>query len=266
MKKNLKNILSLKDKTVLIIGGGGWLGRPIVEVAIELEANVIVAGYTKLKLFPESKKWLKKLINEKKVKYYDVDVTNKISLKKLEKEISKEKSLDALINCFWKGKKSDWESSSFKDWSYDINLNLNSTYLVCKLFYKYLIKSKGSILNISSMYSVIAPNSDLYKDVPQTNPPGYGAAKAGVNQLSRYLASFLGEDGVNVNTLSPGAYPFPSIQKEFPVFANRLINKTMLKRLGRPEDLKGIVAVLISDSGKYITGQNISVDGGWTAW
>ena len=116
------------------------------------------------------------------------------------------------------------------------------------------------------MYSVVAPNIDLYKNVPQINPPGYGSAKAGINQLSRYLASFLGKYGITVNSLSPGAFPFPETGKKYPVFLKRIKRKTMVNRVGRPDDLKGIVAVLISESGKYITGQNILIDGGWTAW
>lgn len=266
MKQKLSNLLSLKNKTVLIIGGGGWLGKPIVEVALELGANVIVAGFSNKKKISNSKIWLNRLIKTKKLKYFETDVTNKKSLKKLQNIIAKEKSLDVLVNCFWKGKKSDWEKSNFKSWSYDININLNATYSVCKLFYKFLIASKGTILNISSMYSIVAPAAKMYKDVPQTNPPGYGSAKAGINQLSRYLASFLGEQGVTVNCLSPGAFPFPSIQQEYPDFAQRLIDNTMIKRIGDPNDLKGLVAVLISDAGKYITGQNISIDGGWTSW
>ena len=128
------------------------------------------------------------------------------------------------------------------------------------------LRNKGVILNVASMYGVVAPDYKIYLNNNHANPPSYGAAKAGIVQLTKYLASFLGKDGVRVNCISPGPFPFKSTVDEIPEFIKTLEDKTMLDKIGNPEDLKGIVALLCSDASNYITGQNISIDGGWTSW
>ena len=105
----------------------------------------------------------------------------------------------------------------------------------------------------------------MYLGNEHANPPSYGAAKAGVIQLTKYLASFLSPHEIRVNAISPGPFPFADIVKNAE-FMGALEAKTMLNRLGNPEDLKGAIALLSSDASSYMTGQNICVDGGWTAW
>ena len=265
-RKTLHELMSLDGKTALIIGGGGWLGRAIVEATVELGANTIVAGAQKCESFNDDKQWLIDLIDSKSVRYFDVDVTSPDSVEQLKNNILQDNKLDILVNCFWKGEKSGWQDTTLANWKNDIDVNVNGAFIVCKTFTDNVIKAQGTILNVSSMYSTVAPRATMYKGVPQTNPPGYGAAKAAVNQLTRYLASFLGEHGVTANAISPGPFPFPEIENQFPEFAQRLTEQTMVGRIGTPDDLKGIVAILVSDAGRYITGQNIAVDGGWTSW
>jgi gluconate 5-dehydrogenase len=105
----------------------------------------------------------------------------------------------------------------------------------------------------------------MYAGTDHANPPSYGAAKAGVIQLTKYLASFLSPHGIRVNAISPGPFPFADIVGN-EEFMGALRAKTMLNRLGKPEELKGAVALLCSDASSYMTGQNICVDGGWTTW
>ena len=115
------------------------------------------------------------------------------------------------------------------------------------------------------MYGVVAPDFSVYDDSPQFfNPPHYGAAKAGLVQLTKYYASYLGKYNINVNAVSPGPFPHDSVQKDVG-FIKRLESKTALKRIGKPSDLGGIFVFLCSDASNYITGQNLMVDGGWTA-
>ena len=116
------------------------------------------------------------------------------------------------------------------------------------------------------MYGHVAPDWRIYDGVPQVNPPSYGAAKAGVIQLSKYLASFLGPDGIRVNCLSPGPFPFPEVINDHPSFIKRLEEKNPLGKIGTPDELKGAVALLCSGGSSFITGQNICVDGGWSVW
>jgi gluconate 5-dehydrogenase len=115
------------------------------------------------------------------------------------------------------------------------------------------------------MYGHVAPDYRIYDGIQFANPPSYGAAKAGVLQLTKYLASFLSPYGIRVNAVSPGPFPFPETLKNI-AFKESLESKNMLGRVGEPDDLKGAYALLASDASKYMTGQNICVDGGWATW
>jgi gluconate 5-dehydrogenase len=115
------------------------------------------------------------------------------------------------------------------------------------------------------MYGYVAPDYRLYDGQELANPPSYGAAKAGVLQFTRYLSSFLAPYGIRANCLSPGAFPHPPTQANT-AFMERLSGKNPLGRIGQPHELKGAVALLCSDAGSYMTGQNVCVDGGWAAW
>ena len=116
------------------------------------------------------------------------------------------------------------------------------------------------------MYGHLSPDYRLYENVPQSNPPSYGASKAGIIQLTKYLASFLSKYKIRVNCISPGAFPFPEVVSKYPEFVERLNSKNPMNRIGKPEELKGVVGLLCSNAGSYINGQNICVDGGWGIW
>jgi len=129
-----------------------------------------------------------------------------------------------------------------------------------------LDKKKGKIIDIASMYGIIAPDPSTYgNDVRLNNPANYGAGKAAVIQFTKYIASYYGRQGIISNCISPGPFPNEGVQ-ENKEFIKRLSEKTMLGRIGHPDDLKGAAVFLASDASDYITGQNICVDGGVTAW
>ena len=114
------------------------------------------------------------------------------------------------------------------------------------------------------MYGIVAPQFDVYNDYPQfINPPHYGAAKAGVVQLTKYYASYLGNKNIQVNAVTPGPFPSETVQQS-EGFIKKLEEKTALNRIGKPEDLAGAFVFLSSDASDFITGQNIIIDGGWT--
>jgi len=115
------------------------------------------------------------------------------------------------------------------------------------------------------MYGHVAPDYRIYEGTDFSNPPSYGAAKAAVIQFTKYLASFLSPHGIRVNALSPGAYPHEATQQH-KLFMERLGAKNPMNRIGYPYELKGAVALLCSDAGSYMTGQNVCVDGGWAVW
>ncbi|HET7086280.1 MAG TPA: SDR family oxidoreductase [Rhizomicrobium sp.] len=122
----------------------------------------------------------------------------------------------------------------------------------------------ASVINISSMYSQVAPDARLYDRREQQSPFHYGPAKAGLEQLTRHLAAELGGEKIRVNALVPG--PFPQPGKMPPGLETRLAERTMLNRIGRAEEIGGPLVFLASPASSFITGAALMADGGWTAW
>lgn len=124
----------------------------------------------------------------------------------------------------------------------------------------------GSIVNIASMYAHVSPDPGAYAAAPAAhNPPAYGAAKAGVVQFSRYAAVHLGPAGIRVNSLSPGPFPGPE-DAAISEFEAALAARTPLGRVGTPEEVAAAVHFLVAPDAAYVTGHDLVVDGGWTAW
>ena len=124
----------------------------------------------------------------------------------------------------------------------------------------------GSIVNIASMYGKVSPRPDIYSCLDSVNPILYGTFKAGLIQASRYLSSLLAPYGIRVNSVSYGPFPSLAVQAKDPEFIDRLAKQTHLKRIGIPVEAAGIIGFLLSEESSYITGADIPVDGGWTAW
>jgi len=262
--RSLEKLLSLEGKTVFITGGAGHLGTAMSEALAELGANIVIGSRDR-----EKGSSVAKVLSEEfgvRASGVQLDITDPESLELallfIEKEYGR---LDVLINNAWSGKKNTFESISIDDWKYDIDVCLNGVFYTVKKAAPYLKETKGVIVNVASMYGHVAPDYKMYLGTDHANPPSYGAAKAGVIQLTKYLASFLAPDGIRVNAISPGPFPFGDILKN-EKFIGTLESKTMLGRIGSPDDLKGVIALLCSDASSYMTGQNVCVDGGWTAW
>ena len=261
----VSDLMSLKGKTVLIAGGAGYLGTAFCETVAELGANIVIASRNTNKC----EELAKRLEVEYEISSSScyLDLFDRQSIKDcIDFSSNVFGSLDVLITSAWSGKKNSWDSINDEDWDYDIEVCLNGIFRLVKECTPALKQSKGVIVTIASMYGHTAPDHRLYKDVPQANPPSYGAAKAGVIQLTKYLSSFLSPHGIRANCISPGAFPFKEISTQYPEFNQRLCDKNPLGRIGEPDDLKGVTALLCTDLSQYITGQNICVDGGWAVW
>lgn len=127
-------------------------------------------------------------------------------------------------------------------------------------------RRSGSFVLFSSMYGVVSPDPRIYEEPMKPNPIDYGASKAAVLQMTRYFAVHYGPFAIRFNCVTPGPFPHPSLQSSDPAFIRRLAQKTPLGRIGQAPDIIGPALFLLTDGAAYMTGQNLLVDGGWTAW
>ncbi|MBT3272050.1 MAG: SDR family oxidoreductase [Spirochaetales bacterium] len=142
---------------------------------------------------------------------------------------------------------------------------MTSTFLLARRCASEM-KNGGAIINFSSMYGIVAPNPSDYPGDLEPNPIEYGAGKAALIQVTKYLAAHYGPNNIRVNAVAPGAFPHSANHSGNPEFVNKLERKCMLGRLGNRDELAGAVVFLASDEAAFITGQVLSVDGGVTAW
>lgn len=253
----------LSGRVALVTGGYGYLGRAIVESLAHHGAVVYVLGRSSDKFVDAFQ--THGLYGER-VLFRHCDVSDSTSIAAAFKQVFEEAgAVDILINNAFYLTGQDPLAMTDEEWSEGVDGTLGSVFRCIREAIPYLEKSVAPrIINVSSMYGMAAPDFSVYDDFPESlNPPHYGAAKAGVIQLSKYYASYLGEKKITVNTVTPGPYPSDEVQKK-ERFVELLSRKTALKRIGKPEDLAGAFVYLASDAAAYVTGQNIVVDGGWT--
>ncbi len=263
--KFLADLFCLKGKTFLVSGGAGLLGSQISEALAEHGATVLIASRN-LEQCKAKAGELETTFNTKS-EGYQVDITDSKSIEVLFEKLKLDGyQLSGLINSSGFGKKNTWETISEEDWTYDLDVSLTGPFRMTKAAFSDLKETQGVVLNIASMYGIVAPDHRMYDGKKYANPPSYNAAKGGLLQFNRYLASFLSPHGIRVNAISPGPFPYESTQKENPNFIDRLAEKNPLNRIGIPYELKGAAILLCSDASSYITGQNLSIDGGWTIW
>ena len=259
----MKNIFSLENKNVILTGGCGNLGRVMAKHLLDFGAKLFIADVvdTPIEGLDGS------------ITYIKCDLQKTESIKALFETAEKKGGIDVLINNAAYGggaggkkmTKTRMEDFDDETWAYGLDGTVGVTFRCIREVIPYMKKAGGgSIVNIASMYGVVAPDHSIYGDTGSNSPVTYGAGKAGVVQLTRYAASYLAKDNIRVNSITPG--PFPKIEKTDPEFLKKLQKKTMLGRTGDPDDLAGALILLCSDASRFMTGSNVVVDGGWTAW
>ena len=260
---NTLELFSLKGKTAIVTGGCGHLGKAMVAALTDAGATVYVAGTCRekfLSIFGECSS----------LRFVEINIMDSSRIRAAFKEVADEVGeIDILINNAAQyagiGKKS--EDLSDEEWLTCIEGIAGSTYKCIREIIPYMEKNGGSIVNIASMYGIVSPYLAVYEPPCESSliPVNYCTGKAGVIQLTRYFGTYLINRGIRVNSISPGPFPSQKVQ-ENKIFADRLREKNPMHRLGNPEDLRGAVLFLASDASKYIVGQNLQVDGGWTIW
>jgi NAD(P)-dependent dehydrogenase (short-subunit alcohol dehydrogenase family) len=259
--------MDMSGRTVLITGAIGELGRHMSETIADLGGNLILVDRPGSNYSP-----LMEILKKYKcsVDCVDCDLENGRQRTEFVQKINKNNlPIDVLINNAAFGGATDLDGwvASFEDqtvdtWRRAIEVNLTAAFDLSKGLYPQLRKNgNGSIINIASIYGASGPIHSMYKETQMGNPAAYSVSKGGLIQLTRWLSTTISPD-VRVNTISPGGI----FRNQPKIFVERYEKRTPLGRMATEEDFKGIIAYLASDMSKYVTGQNINVDGGWTAW
>ncbi|MFM2360565.1 MAG: hypothetical protein RLY16_2558 [Bacteroidota bacterium] len=254
---------NLTQKVILVSGGYGHLGSAITESLCFHGATVYVLARTEEKFLAA---FANLEVNRERLHFQQCDIASTASIQEAFQAVSKKEGrIDVLINNAFYAKGQSPETMADEDFEYCLDGTLSSVFRCIREIIPFFKQhGAGKIINVSSMYGMIAPDFGIYDEFPQyLNPPHYGAAKAGVIQLTKYYASYLGKDNITVNAVTPGPFPSQPIQQQTG-FVHALAEKTCLKRIGLPEDLAGAFVFLAADAANFVTGQNIVVDGGWT--
>ena len=253
-KSSNSNSYGLKSLSVLITGGNGQLGSALTEHFLMHGAHVHISD-----LQPSISKKLAARLKKLKLadwKYYTMDVTDEASVSGVTDKIG---SLDVLVNNAGMSVFTPFESRTPEEIDFVMDVNIKGTILCAKAGAEKMRKG-GIIINIGSIYGVVPADKKIYGDSGRNNSEVYGATKAGVIHMTKYLAAHLGDKNIRVNAVSPGG--IFNDQKQ--IFVDNYVKKTPLGRMASGDDIAEAVLFLSSEGARYITGQNITIDGGFS--
>ncbi len=261
---SLKKLFSLEGKVAVVTGGDGHLGTPACEALAEAGAQVVIASINL-----EGCERLAERLGPQHLALYldttDADLTRQV----IDEVVEQTGSIDILVNMACSGAPR-WRVDEVTATDFDEALRIGVTgyFITAQHAARYMRQAEGgSIINVASMYGLVASHPEAYEDLESGGqPPHYQAGKAGVLQLTRYLAVYWAKDGIRVNSISPGAFPHPETQRDIPQLIPRLEKHVPLGRIGQNWEIKGAVAFCAAPASSYMTGQNIVIDGGWTVW
>lgn len=254
----------LNNKIIVITGGAGLIGKEFVKAVIENNGIAIIADIN-AEIGNSVKNTLSAQMNTENIDFIILDITSKRSLQNTITCIhEKYGRIDALVNNAYPRNKNygkHFFDVEYEDFCENLNLNLAGYFLASQQFAKYFqTQGYGNIINISSIYGVIAPKFEIYENTSMTVPVEYAAIKSGLLHLTQYMAKYFKGMGIRVNALSPGGIFDHQPQPFLESYKRQCLNKGMLDN----SDLKGTLIYLLSDMSQYVNGQNIIVDDGFS--
>lgn len=267
----------LSNKWVVVTGAAGLLGKQHSIALLEVNANLVLLDKDKDKIIKLAHE-LNQLGFSGKILNYEIDITNESKVLAVNKDLSAKKiSINVLINnaainpkyeVLADGKNgSRVEDFDLLDWDRQLDVGLKGTFICSKVFGSNMAKQgNGVILNIASDLSIIAPDQRIYKnnsnELQNVKPITYSVIKSGLIGMTKYLATYWNESNVRVNAISPGGV----YENQDSEFVNRLTKLIPLGRMALPDEYKSAIQFLCSDASSYMTGQNLVIDGGRSAW
>jgi len=270
----------LSNKVALVVGGRGFLGRRFSAGLAEFDAHVYAADLPAPSLAVARDP---SILSSAGIQQRSVDVTDSESVRMLVDGVTKETSrIDVLVYCATTALPDHYmpfTECSLEGWQKLMHVELDGVFLVAQQVGRVMESQRnGSIILLASIYGIVGNDQRIYEGANLAElyagfgnaPPkrifgyaGYAAAKGAVISLTRYLAAYWGEQGIRVNCISPGGVAHP---KENDEFVRRYSQRVPLGRKAGLDDITGAVVYLASDASSYVTGHNLVVDGGWTAW
>ena len=257
----VQQLFDLTGKTALVTGGTGDLGTASCRALAEAGARGIVRsrelgrGRAAATALPGSQGHFA----------IEMDQMEPQSIERgWDEALGLTGQIDVLVNNGHEGLADDWTTVTAEQFSRQLT-NATGYFLLARLLRNHAVArgAPASVIMLGSMYGVVGSYPEAYEGVCAASPVAYHALKGGIVHLTRHLAVYWAADVVRVNCLSPG--PFP--KDEAPArMVERLCAKSPMRRMGRPFEIKGAVVFLASEASSYVTGQNLLVDGGWTAW
>lgn len=256
---HINEILSLKKRVAVVIGGAGKIGFPMSEALAEAGAMVYIASSREESYEPAVRKLTDAGLEARGIR---LDMSDEKSVLQALGTIRQESKIpDILINSVCIRPMRKFMEDSVENWDLSMSVNARGIFITCRAFGNAMVEQgTGSIINISSIYGLVAPDMKIYEGSDFETEPDYPYTKGGTIMFSKYLASYYAKEGIRVNCIAPGG--FFNNQKE--PFLSKYINKIPMNRMAYHDDLKGIAVFLASKASNYITGAVIPVDGGLT--
>jgi len=262
----MEDIFSLKDKIIVVTGGSGNLGTEFTNTLIACEAKVVV-----LDILADEKK------SNNNLRFFKIDITKKDQIQSSMEILKKEwgipfglinnAGLDSPPNSNARSNVS-FEKFPDSDWDRIMEVNLKGSFYCAQIIGSEMAKNNsGSIININSLYGNLSPDQRLYSHIDNNGenffkPFAYGASKSGLVNLTKYLSTYWAKDNVRVNTMTLGGVYNNQDEK----FVEKYINKVPMGRMANTNDFRGALIFLLSESSSYVTGADIVIDGGFSAW
>ena len=271
-------ILALSTSSAIVTGAAGLLGQEHCVALAELRSSLILIDINSEKLAVTKSK-LEANYTDCKVLSYVIDITNEEEVKRLRNELGGIQVYpnilinNAAIDAKVIGNQIDssrLENFDLAAWNFELSVGLTGAFIMSKIFGTQMAERKagGVIINIASDLSVIAPNQSLYEidGLPENEQPvkpiTYSVIKSGLVGMTKYLSTYWAKDGIRVNALSPGGV----FQNQSPEFVQRLEKLIPMGRMAASDEYRGAIQFLCTDASKYMTGQNIVIDGGRSVW
>jgi NAD(P)-dependent dehydrogenase (short-subunit alcohol dehydrogenase family) len=265
MSRSIKELMSLSGRVAVVTGGAGHIGRDICDTLAELCAAVVIVDRQ------GAAECAEKLACDFKVETLalTVDLADEAATRGIADQVkARFGRCDILVNNAAFVGTSDlggwavpFAEQSVATWRQAIEVNLTAAFVLSQALSPLVSERAGSIINVASIYGHLGPDWRRYEGTALGNPAAYAVSKGGLIQLTRWLATTLAPR-VRVNAVSPGGVA----RGQPKAFADQYVAQTPMQRMACEEDIKGVVAFLAGDASAYMTGQNIMLDGGYSAW